>query len=224
MLKPKRVITKKEIERDPFLESINKTQTHLQEKRSYYMKMALALVVILIGYNVVSENKSQSNFDANAALGQAMVALDRSDIENAQFQLETVISDFSGSESAEIAVYHLGKMKYELGDKIGAEVYLVQYLRSQPVDIMVSSAALMLADISLDGGNTKEAISFLDIGIKNSKDNHTRRIIKLEKAKLILSDGDIEGARTITDGILSSKDVNIIEKQLAEEILGRIPG
>ena len=224
MLKPKRVITKKEIERDPFLESINKTQAHLQEKRSYYMKMALALVVILIGYNIVSENKSQSNFDANAALGQAMVALDRSDIENAQFQLETVISDFSGSESAEIAGYHLGKMKYELGDKIGAEVYLVQYLRSQPVDIMVSSAALMLADISLDGGNTKEAISFLDIGIKNSKDNHTRRIIKLEKAKLILSDGDIEGARTITDGILSSKDVNIIEKQLAEEILGRIPG
>jgi len=224
MLKPKRVITKKEIERDPFLESINKTQAHLQEKRSYYMKMALALVVILIGYNIVSENKSQSNFDANAALGQAMVALDRSDIENAQFQLETVISDFSGSESAEIAGYHLGKMKYELGDKIGAEVYLSQYLRSQPVDIMVSSAALMLADISLDGGNTKEAISFLDIGIKNSKDNHTRRIIKLEKAKLILSDGDIEGARTITDGILSSKDVNIIEKQLAEEILGRIPG
>ena len=224
MLKPKRVITKKEIERDPFLESINKTQAHLQEKRSYYMKMALALVVILIGYNIVSENKSQSNFDANAALGQAMVALDRSDIENAQFQLETVISDFSGSESAEIAGYHLGKMKYELGDKIGAEFYLAQYLRSQPVDIMVSSAALMLADISLDGGNTKEAISFLDIGIKNSKDNHTRRIIKLEKAKLILSDGDIEGARTITDGILSSKDVNIIEKQLAEEILGRIPG
>jgi len=224
MLKPKRVITKKEIERDPFLESINKTQAHLQEKRSFYMKMALALVVILIGYNIVSENKSQSNFDANAALGQAMVALDRSDIENAQFQLETVISDFSGSESAEIAGYHLGKMKYELGDKIGAEVYLSQYLRSQPVDIMVSSAALMLADISLDGGNTKEAISFLDIGIKNSKDNHTRRIIKLEKAKLILSDGDIEGARTITDGILSSKDVNIIEKQLAEEILGRIPG
>ena len=224
MLKPKRVITKKEIERDPFLESINKTQAHLQEKRSYYMKMALALVVILIGYNIVSENKSQSNFDANAALGQAMVALDRSDIENAQFQLETVISDFSGSESAEIAGYHLGKMKYELGDKIGAEVYLAQYLRSQPVDIMVSSAALMLADISIKDNNTKEAISFLDIGIKNSKDNHTRRIIKLEKAKLILSDGDIEGARTITDGILSSKDVNIIEKQLAEEILGRIPG
>ena len=59
MLKPKKTITKKEIERDPFLESINKTQAHLQEKRSYYMKMALALIVVLIGYNIISEKKSR---------------------------------------------------------------------------------------------------------------------------------------------------------------------
>tara|TARA_B100000586_G_C19944465_1_gene356947 strand:+ start:60 stop:734 length:675 start_codon:yes stop_codon:yes gene_type:complete len=224
MLKPKKTITKKEIQRDPFLESINKTQVHLQEKRSDYMKIALGLIVVLIGYNIISENKSQSNIDASAALGQAMVALDRGDLENTQFQLETVISEFSGSESAEIAGYHLGKMKYESGDKNGAEIYLSQFLRDQPVDVMVSSAALMLADISLKGGNTQEAISFLDIGIKKSTDSHTRRIIKLEKAKLILSQGDFERARTITDGVLSNKDVTVIEKQVAEELLGRIPG
>ena len=224
MLKPKKTITKKEIQRDPFLESINKTQAHLQEKRSYYMKMALGLIVVLIGYNIISEQKSQSNFDASTALGQAMVALDRGDLENAQFQLETVINEFSGSESAEIAGYHLGKMKYESGDNNGAEIYLSQFLRDEPVDVMVSSAALILADISIEGGNSQEAIRFLDIGIKKSKDNHTRRIITLEKAKLILLQGDFERARTITDGILSNKDVTIVEKQIAEELLGRIPG
>lgn len=224
MLKPKKTITKKEIQRDPFLESINKTQAHLQEKRSYYMKMALGLIVVLIGYNIISEQKSQSNFDASTALGQAMVALDRGDLENAQFQLETVISEFSGSESSKIAGYHLGKMKYESGDNNGAEIYLSQFLRNEPVDVMVSSAALILADISIEGGNSQEAIRFLDIGIKKSKDNHTRRIITLEKAKLILLQGDFERARTITDGILSNKDVTIVEKQIAEELLGRIPG
>lgn len=224
MLKPKKTITKKEIQRDPFLESINNTQAHLQEKRSYYMKMALGLIIMLIGYNIISEKKSQSNFDASAALGQAMVALDREDLENAKFQLETVISEFRGLESAKIAGYHLGKMKYESGDNNGAEIYLSQFLRDEPVDLMVSSAAFMLADISLHSGNTQEAISFLDIGIKKSKDSHTRRIIKLEKVKLILSQGDFERARTITNGILSNKDVTTIEKQVAEEILGRIPG
>jgi len=224
MLKPKRVITKKEIQRDPFLEAIDKTQAHLQEKRSNYMKMALGLIVVLIGYNIISEKKSQSNFDASTALGQAMVALDRGELENAQFQLETVINEFSGSESAEIAGYHLGKMKYESGDNNGAEIYLSQFLRNEPVDVMVSSAALMLADIFFESGNNQEAIRFLDIGIKKSKDNHTRRIITLEKAKLILLQGDFERARTITDGILSNKDVTIVEKQIAEELLGRIPG
>jgi len=82
----------------------------------------------------------------------------------------------------------------------------------------------MLADISLQAGNTKEAISLLDKGIKKSKDSHTLRMIKLEKAKLILSQGDIERARAITDGVLSNKDVTVIEKQVAEELLGRIPG
>ena len=224
MLKPKRVITKKEIQRDPFLEAIDKTQAHLQEKRSNYMKMALGLIVVLIGYNIISEKKSQSNFDASTALGQAMVALDRGELENAQFQLETVINEFSGSESAEIAGYHLGKMKYESGDNNGAEIYLSQFLRNEPVDVMVSSAALMLADISLEDGNNQETIRFLDIGIKKSNDNHTRRIITLEKAKLILLQGDFERARTITDGILSNKDVTVVEKQIAEELLGRIPG
>ena len=61
-------------------------------------------------------------------------------------------------------------------------------------------------------------------GIIKSKDSHTLRMIKLEKAKLILSQGDIERARAITDGILSNKDVTVIEKQVAEELLGRIPG
>ena len=224
MLKPKKTITKKEIQRDPFLDSINKAQGHLEEKRSDYMKIAIGLIVVLIGYNIISENKSQSNFDASAALGQAMVALDRGELENAQFQLETVISEFSGSESAKIAGYHLGKIKFESGDNIGAEIYLSQYLRDEPVDVMVSSAALMLSDISLQVGKTKEAISFLELGIKKSMDSHTRRIINLEKAKLILSQGDIERARTITDGILSEKDLTVIEKKVAEEILGRIPG
>tara|TARA_B100001250_G_scaffold413693_1_gene448655 strand:- start:537 stop:1211 length:675 start_codon:yes stop_codon:yes gene_type:complete len=224
MLKPKRVITKKEIERDPFLESVNKIQIHFQDRRSDYMKIALGLIVVLIGFSIVSENTSQSKFDASESLGQALVALDRGDIESAEFQLETVISEFSGSESAEIAGYHLGKMKYESDDKNSAEIYLSQFLRDEPVDVMVSSAALMLADISMQDANTKEAISFLDIGIKKSIDSHTRRIIRLEKAKVMLSDGDIEGARTIADAVLSNKDVTVIEKQVAEEILGRIPG
>ena len=224
MLKPKKKITKKEIRRDPFLESIDKAQAHISESRTTYMKVALGLIAVLIGYNVITEKRSQKNLDANAALGKAMVALDRGDVNNAQFQLETVITEFNGTPSAELAGYHLGKLKYEAGDHTGAEIFLSQFLKDQTVDIMVSAAALMLADISVQDGDTNTALSFLDNGILKSKDLHTHRMIELEKAKLILAQGDNEAARTIATDILSKKNVTAIQKQAAEEILGKIPG
>ena len=224
MLKPKKKITKKEIRRDPFLESIDKAQAHISESRTTYMKVALGLIAVLIGYNVITEKRSQKNLDANAALGKAMVALDRGDVNNAQFQLETVITEFNGTPGAELAGYHLGKLKYEESDLTGAKIYLSQFLKDQTVDIMVSAAALMLADISVQDGDTNTALSFLDNGILKSKDVHTHRMIELEKAKLILAQGDNEAARTIATDILSEKNVTAVQKQAAEEILGKIPG
>ena len=78
MLKPKKKITRKEIQRDPFLESVDQTQAHLEENRSLYMKAAIGLIIVLLGYNVMNENSAQRKMDASAALGQALVALDLS--------------------------------------------------------------------------------------------------------------------------------------------------
>ena len=224
MLKPKKKITKKEIQRDPFLETIDQAQSHLKEKKSIYLKVAVGLVILLIGFKVITEKNSQKNSDASGALGQVLVALERGDDNNAQFQLETVITKFTGTQSAKIAGYHLGKMKYESGDHTGAEIYLSQFLNDQVVDIMESSAAFMLADISAQAGDINTAISLLDKGIQKSKDDHTHRMLELEKAKLILAQGDYERARTIADGIISEKNVTPVQKQVAEEILGKIPG
>jgi len=224
MLKPTKKITKKEIQRDPFLESVDKAQEHLQEQRSMYMKIAIGLIAVLIGYNVISEKRTHQNTEANSLLGQAMVALDRGDESNAQFQLETIITEYTGTYSAEVAGYHLGKIKYEAGDFTSAEIYLSQFIRDNAVDLMVSSAAYMLADISVQDGDTNSALSFLDKGVQKSTDVHTSRMMELEKAKLILAQGDLEGARTIATDILAEKNVTSIQKQTAEEILGKIPG
>tara|TARA_B100000029_G_scaffold177949_1_gene175321 strand:- start:2288 stop:2962 length:675 start_codon:yes stop_codon:yes gene_type:complete len=224
MLKPTKKITKKEIQRDPFLESVDKAQAHLQEQRSMYMKIAIGLIAVLIGYNVISEKQTQQDTEANSLLGQAMVALDRGDESNAQFQLETIITEYNGTHSAEVAGYHLGKMKYEAGDFTSAEIYLSQFIRDNAVDLMMSSAAYMLADIAVQDGDTNSALSFLDKGVQKSTDVHTSRMMELEKAKLILAQGDLEGARTIATDILAEKNVTSIQKQTAEEILGKIPG
>ncbi|MBT5115799.1 MAG: hypothetical protein HOM27_06980, partial [Candidatus Marinimicrobia bacterium] len=53
---------------------------------------------------------------------------------------------------------------------------------------------------------------------------HTHRMMSLEKAKLIFASGDIDGARSIADGILAEKNVTPVQKQVAQELIGKIPG
>ena len=224
MLKPKKEITRKEIQRDPFLETIDQTQSHLQNNKSVYMKIGTGLIIFLLAFNVITNKRSKLSMDANGALGQALVALNSGDLSNAQFQFETVMSKYDGTKSAEIAGYHLGKLYYDSGNSKDAKIYLNQYLKDQPVDIMISSTALMLANISENNGNLQEAISFLDKGIKKSIDTHTQRILTLEKAKLILSQGDDEQTKALVKGILSEKNVTPVQKQVAEELLGKISG
>jgi len=224
MLKPKKDITRKEIQRDPFLETIDQTQSHLQNNKSVYMKIGTGLIIFLLAFNVITNKRSKLSMDANGALGQALVALDSGDLSNAQFQLETVISKYDGTKSAEIAGYHLGKLYYDSGNFKDAKIYLNKYLKDQPVDIMISSTALMLANISGNNGNLQEAISFLDKGIKKSIGTHTQRILTLEKAKFILSQGDDEQTKALVKGILSEKNVTPVQKQVAEELLGKISG
>ena len=224
MLKPKKKLNKKEIQRDPFLESMDKAQSHFEHHRNNYFKGLVGIMVLVIAFNLISDKRSGRNNEANAALGKALVALEQGDTKNAQFQLESIISEYSGSESAQNAGYHIGKIMYASGDYKGAEIYLSQYLSDQTVDILIPSTAIMLADISERNSDTVSALSFFDIGMNWSKDNHGKRILNLEKAKLNYKQGNLEDAKHIVGKILSEKDLTPVQKQIAEELLGKITG
>ena len=88
MLRPKKKITKKEIQRDPFLESVDQAQAHLEENRSKYLQYGILLLALLIGYNVISNNSSKQSVEASSALGDALLTLDMNDQTTAQFRLD----------------------------------------------------------------------------------------------------------------------------------------
>ena len=87
---------------------MDKAQAHLEERRSNYMKIGIGLIIAILGFNFLSQKNSQNNSTADAYLGQALVALAQDDTENAKFQLETVLNDYGGTKSAELAGYYLG--------------------------------------------------------------------------------------------------------------------
>ena len=107
MLRPKKHITKKEIQRDPLLESVDQAQAHIEKNRSMYTMTGIGLVAILIGFNIISDKRKKNSVEASSALGQALISLDRGDVNTAKFQLETVINDYEKTNSGNLSNYYL---------------------------------------------------------------------------------------------------------------------
>jgi len=115
-------------------------------------------------------------------------------------------------------------MKYDSGDYFEAQIDLGEFINSKAIDLLMPSAYLMLADISLQNDKIDDALDLLLEG-KNSSDNiHNQRMIELEIVRINIMQGESGNSQIILEDILSSKNVTSSEKQIAEELLGKISG
>ncbi len=220
MLKPHRKITRKEIKRDPFLETVDKLEYNFEQNKKTYMNIALAIIVGVFIINFLLNKQAQKEFDSNSALGIALVAYDNADYENARFQFETIVSDFSGTNSANIANYYLGKIAYNNSDFNKSESFLNKFLNDNEIDILIPGAIKMLSDIELNNNKPKDAISMLDRGIRLKLSTNIISEFKLSKVLVLMSLGDDKSAQKILSDILSDKNLSANIKGRCEELVG----
>ena len=221
MLRPKKKITRKEIQRDPFLESVDQAQAHLEENRSLYLKIAIGIIVTLLFFNIRSNRQAQYNIEASASLGKALVTLDQGDKSSAKFQLETVYNEFDGTSSAYTASYYLGKIKYDAGEKLEAQGYLSSFLKKNRKDPLAHSAILMLADIAVNQDKMNDAINMIDKGLKNSS-KYDSITLELMKARILLDYNKTNESNLIIERLLNENNLSADHKQLAQELQGKI--
>ena len=221
MLRPKKKITRKEIQRDPFLESVDQAQTHLEENRSLYLKIAIGIIVALLFFNIRSNRQAQYNIEASASLGKALVTLDQGDKSSAKFQLETVYNEFDGTSSAYTASYYLGKIKYDAGEKLEAQGYLSSFLKKNRKDPLAHSAILMLADIAVNQDKMNDAINMIDKGLKNSS-KYDSITLELMKARILLDYNKVNESNLIIERLLNENDLSAEHKQLVQELQGKV--
>ena len=203
MLRPKKKITRKEIQRDPFLESVDQAQAHLEENRSLYLKIAIGIIVALLFFNTRSNRQAQYSIEASASLGKALVTLDQGDKSSAKFQLETVYNEFDGTSSAYTASYYLGKIKYDAGEKLEAQGYLSSFLKKNRKDPLAHSAILMLADIAVNQDKMNDAINMIDKGLKNSS-KYDSITLELMKARILLDYNKTNESNLIIERLLNA--------------------
>ena len=220
MLKPQRKITKKEIKRDPFLETIDKIEYNFEQNKKTYLNIALGLIAVIISVNVLLNKQGQKDIDSNSALGIALVAFDNEDYENAKFQLDTILLDFSCTNSSNIANYYLGKISFENNELIKAESYLNEYLNNSEPDILIPGTIKILSNIALKNNEFDEAIKLLDRGLRLGLDNNISNELKLLKVSILIEQDKVEIAQNILNEILLEKKLPIHLKQRSEELIG----
>ena len=220
MLKPQRKITRKEIKRDPFLETIDKIEYNFEQNKKTYLNIALGLIGVIISVNVLLNKQGQKDIDSNSALGIALLAFDNEDYENAKFQFETILSDFSGTNSSNIANYYLGKISFENNELIKAESYLNEYLNNSEPDILIPGTIKILSNIALKNNEFDKAIKLLDRGLHLGLDNNISNEFKLLKVSILIEQDKVEIAQNILNEILLEKKLPIHLKQRSEELIG----
>ena len=220
MLKPKRKITRKEIKKDPFLESIDKLENNFEQNKKTYLNIAIGLIASVLVINILLNKQSQKNIDSNSDLGMALVAFDNEDYDNAKFQFETIVSEYSGTNSSNVANYYLGKISFENDDLDKSKTYLTAYLKDPEPDILIPGAIKMLSNIALKSSEYDKAIKLLDRGIRLDLNSDIINDFKLLKVSILKDQGKPEIAQNILDEILKEEKLPNYLKRLSEELIG----
>ncbi len=224
MLKPKRKISKQEIKKDPFLEFINNVQGWFQEKKKIIYQITFGVMAVLAVIYFLSSNRINAGKEGEALLGNALLSQDIGDVENAKFQLQTLVDDYDGTKAGIEGKYYLGKSLFENSEIETASEYLNEYVKKGNNAILMTTAYKILAEIALKNTNSEEAEKYLQKGTKFAENTVYHHEMSLLLANQYFENGKVNKAKKIVEGILQQENILFSIKNTAEELQGRIEG
>ena len=222
MLKPKRKILKKEIKRDPFLESIFSIKTHFTEKKQYYTRIILTVLAVFIMGSFYLKSQDTNRESAENILSKAMVFLALNDEDNAMIHLQEVIDEFGSTVAGRNASFYLGRIYLDKGEYDLALPYFEKYAAKGRNPILTGSVYQAMVNIYRSKQDLSNAIKFQKMCIKHSNSKEEKAWASLALADLSLANGDKVTASELVKRILADFKNNNGIKQRADEITGRI--
>ena len=224
MLKPKRKITKKEIQRDPFIENIFSFKEHINQKKSIYTKVLIGVFAIFILSYLYTNNRS-SNFEAAETLiSKAMVYVDLGDNDNAMIYLQEVIDEYGNTDAGLNANYYLGQIYFITGKYEMALPHFERYAKKGGNPLLSLSTYQGLVSIYKAKQDLANAIKYQKISREKANSKEEKAWVSLGLAELTLANGDRNGAIKLISNVLENYEDNFELKQKAEEISGKIYG
>ena len=220
MLKPKEKFTKKEMKKDPLLETINTGFEKYNKHKSMIFRAGIGIIALTIIIVFLFNRQGSQQKPADILLGNALVSMDTGDIENAQFQFELLTDEHGSTRSGKTSNYYLGSIHFDKGDYDNAKTYLEQFINSASENILLSSGHFMLSNIYKRESNQDKEEKHLELAVKFSSIPHNRHSLELALAELYVDKGAEEMAMEIVQKILNLENISSGNKKKAEELSG----
>ncbi len=216
-------ITKKEIKEDKFVTFTLKLNELIREHLNLVLMVAGGVILVGVIIFFVFSSKSKRERNAAELLGKAGMELQTGDLGNATGNLQTVINQYQGTESAERAIFLLASAYYYARDYNQAQSYFEKYLSASKKDPIAAAAAqagiadchMQRVNFLLAGENYLQAVSLNPGGflspqyLKEAADAYLKADQK-DKAREILN-------RIIKD-YPSSQEVYQAKMRLSEDL------
>ena len=224
MLKPKRKITRQEIQKDPFLEFINEAQQWLKDNKKLLYQVLFGILAVVIVVYFLRNTRSNSNTEGEALLGKALLSQDMGDVENTKFQLQSLVDDYEGTKAGLEGNYYLGKIAFENGENEIAKEFLNEYVKKGDNSILVTTAYKILYEIAATEKDNIQAEEYLLKGAKFAEGTVYSQEMSLLLANQLIENGKNDKAEKIVNNVLEQEDIIFSIKKIAEELKGRLNG
>ena len=217
MLKPSRKILKKEIKKDPFLETVEKIENRFKDNRKTIVNVLFFFVSIAVIGSIYVNNKNEIELDSISAFGAALVAYSNSDYENAKFQFESISSNYKGTESEIFSNYYLGRIAYDSGEYNKAKFLLNDFLDNTEKTTFVCGAIKQLVEISLNENDFSNSLDIIAKAKRFDINSVSNLELKMLKINTLIKMDDLQGAKIEIEKVLNSKNIpSNIEQKINE--------
>ena len=156
MLKPKRKITRDEIKKDSFVESVFEVRSFVKEnlKLFYQIGGGIALFFLLIIF--LGQSSKNNKLEAEFLLTQSTLYLDGGDVQNAKILLQELVDEYDGTEAGRLGGYHLAQLYIRDNDNELALPLLIKYSKSGDNPFLLSSSNEAIASMYMQINNLKK--------------------------------------------------------------------
>ena len=207
MLKPSRKILRKEIKKDPFLDTVEKIEYGFEENRKTIINVLFFFVAFTVIGLIYKNNQNEIELESISAFGAALVAYSNADYDNAKFQFESISSNYNGTESEIFSKYYLGRIAYELGNFNEAKFLLNDFLNSAEEATFVCGAIKQLVDISFRENDFLKSLEIIAKAETFDINNISKLELNILRINTFIKLNDLQSAKIEVGKILNSKNL-----------------